>query len=44
MSPAAGEAVPMFRYETHMHTSEVSRCAHATARDMICLLYTSRCV
>lgn len=35
MSPAAGEAVPMFRYETHMHTSEVSRCAHATARDMI---------
>ena len=35
MSPAAGEAGPMFRYETHMHTSEVSRCAHAAAQDMI---------
>ncbi len=35
MSPAAGEAGPMFRYETHMHTSKVSRCAHAAAQDMI---------
>ncbi len=24
-----------FRYETHMHTSEVSRCAHASAREMV---------